>query len=207
MASVVLLAVVGVFLASLAWGTRGVSSRGQPGRTDASTTTCLFSGTFDMQDRKSQFHKVVYDVERDRATWKVTVRLRVSAGGGEGHVFTYSPEVGQEQVLNIFKRFLGHDLGHVVCVELTWGAGSLKLLCLALGDEGRPYVAFDDVSRFGFQVIDVTGDAAPEIVGCYGDLKAAEYTAKVFEWKKGRFALRKTLKVKEPHRYSMAGVL
>jgi hypothetical protein len=83
------------------------------------------------------------------------------------------------------------------------GAGALSLTVLRLGPTNEVVVAFEENCRFGFQIMDLTGDSDPEICGVYGDLGEMAQL-RIFGWDGKQFLLQQELPVTQAHRYMVA---
>ena len=116
--------------------------------------------------------------------------------------YEYSPEVGQEFLMAIYPKHFD-DVGTLICAEWASGAVSQKLTVYRLSPEGRIETAFEGACRFGFQIIDVTGDGVPDICGCDGDVGPSKKKLSVYAWNGTSFQISKTIDVAVPHAYAV----
>jgi hypothetical protein len=119
-------------------------------------------------------------------------------------MFTYKTEAGQQFLLNVFSRY-STQVRPLICTEWEWGASGQCFVVFRLSPANRIEPVFSGVSRFGFRLLDLTGDGMPEIVGVYGDLGTDACEARIFSWHEGRFEETATEAVAVPHRYKIDG--
>lgn len=130
---------------------------------------------------------VEYRVTKEQDTGAIALTLSIPSAQAKPRTWRYEPEVGQEQFISICPKYVGGDLGTVLASDWTYGAGSIRMLIIRMDPQGRISRAFGGVSRFGFDLLDVTGDGCPDVVGWYGDLGPAKKTAVLYEWSDGAY--------------------
>lgn len=89
----------------------------------------------------------------------------------------WSGDAGSMRPLNAYTRLTAAG-DPLLCVEAESGAGSLRLICILMGQECL--LVLDETSRFGFSVVEYDSDLEPEVVGIYGDLVGPKI-ARVFD--------------------------
>lgn len=122
--------------------------------------------------------------------------------GSKFQTYRYDPPVGDDLFESVYAVHFA-DLGNLICVQSTAGASHVRLKIYRLSESGRIEVVFDEASRFGFQIVDVTGDELPEICDCDGDIGPSKKTLQVFGWNGKAFAFIKKISVDTPHVYAI----
>jgi len=140
-----------------------------------------------------------YEYRVDRDSFQGTLTITPADRDASFHPFQFKPEIGQQFLTAAYPAHFGR-LGNLICTEWGFGASSRKLTVYRLTNGGQIEPVFDETCRFGFRILDVEGDATPEICGGYGRLDGPKQM-KVFGWDGARFHLVKTVPVTEPHTY------
>ena len=117
-------------------------------------------------------------------------------------VFRLSPEIGQQLPVSFYPVSF-EESGEMLVANWGWGATATKLTVFHLGADGKVEVVFDEISRFGFQILDVADEGIPNIVGCYGDPGAEKKQMKAFSWNGQRFKHTASAEVAKPHLYQI----
>lgn len=199
-----------VLLLLLADGCKKRTSRSRPSQAQTATTSpanvsdTIALGVTHMIHRGSESELLVrFAGTRDKDSFQHSVKIVTLAGDAEKHTWEYSAPIGSRYLTAIYPKWFGHDIGNLLCIEWDKGAVALQLTIIALDEDGQPYKAFDDTSRFGFAILDVTGDRVPDICGSYGDLGSSAKTTKVFTWAEKRFVLRTVVNTRRAHVYDI----
>lgn len=146
--------------------------------------------------------EVAYRYWWDSDKHQGTLELETVIAADEQDVFRYTPEVGQEFITAIYPMRFG-DKGEFICVETNRGAVSQGLQIYALSRDNTFARVFAEAGRFGYRIIDVTGDGVPDIVGGYGDVHGRESEMRGYTWDGEEFSLSRTIQVKTPHSYEI----
>ena len=122
--------------------------------------------------------------------------------GKKFRAYRYDPPIGDDLFESVYTVHFA-DLGDLLCVRSSAGAALERLKVYRLSDSGKIDVVFDEACRFGFHIVDVTGDERPEICACEGDIGPSKKTLQVFGWDGKAFGLIKKIPVDTPHVYAI----
>lgn len=113
----------------------------------------------------------------------------------------WSAEVGQTKPTAVYSKYLP-GAGNLLVVEADEGASMLRLVLIAVSNNGGSRTVFDEKSRFGFDMLNLDSDPGTEIVGISGDL-AGPKTVRVFGWDGTAFAERSRVQSSDLPQYQI----
>ncbi|HVX83329.1 MAG TPA: hypothetical protein VH253_00790 [Phycisphaerae bacterium] len=145
---------------------------------------------------------VDFHYRRDESQEEPVGVLVMSGSDGRANVqpFTYHPDISSQAVIRIYPVYFG-ELGELLCSEWEWGS-AVQLVVFRLNADHTIDIVFNGRSRFGYQILNVTGGKNDDICEGNGYMKGP-YWMKVYTWDGGKFVLGKTVAVEEPQRYSI----
>jgi hypothetical protein len=171
-------------------------------KSGATKPVSLFRGTTDLLNPATGKEiPVIYEYTQDPESFQGELTISPKEKG-QINVYDFKPEIGQQSLETIYSRPFA-DLGELICAYWSWGAGMDKLTVYRLSPRGQMEVVFDDVCRFGYEILDVTGDQLPEICSCDGELDSEKKKTKIYKWNGSKFALMKSMDVSVPHFYEI----
>lgn len=94
-------------------------------------------------------------------------------------------EVGQTKPTAVYGLYFP-GVGNLLALQAEEGASMLRLILLRIEESGSSSIVFDEMSRFGFDILDTDGDSVAEIIVSRGDLMGSK-SIMVYRWDKSVF--------------------
>lgn len=111
-------------------------------------------------------------------------QLSLTVGSPVGTA-VWTGDIGQTFPTAVYGR-LYPGVGNLLTLEAEDGASMIRLVLIHLVDGRESSIVFDERSRFGFDIVDLDGDADVEIVEVDGDLTGPKHL-RIFSWNGSRY--------------------
>jgi len=149
---------------------------------------------------------LVYEYWRNQQSGEGQLKIYPNMDGHGLEPFVCEIEPGQEFLTAAYPEHFGKDLDLFVT---RWDLGAVSEGLRVYGPTGRGRIGclFEGACRFGFIIVDVSGDGYKDIVACEGDIGPSKKTMTVYSWDGLRFTPRETFSVLVPHFYNVRSTL
>lgn len=141
--------------------------------------------------------ELTYEFLKNTESHQGLFRIEPVESSEEFEVFEYQPEIGQEFLSSVNVEYFG-EAGNLLCTYWGWGAFSQQLIVFGLSPDDEIELLYQGICRWGFRIVDVTGDGVLDICAAHGAPRGDRWTIDVFSWTPDGFELNKSVQSK-PH--------